>query len=526
MPWRGPSYKGEFPTLGWVALDWASTYLPSPAAEKEPLVYTDEQATIVLQWFGLDPKTREFPFRRGALEDAKGWGKSPFMASLALFEFAGPARFDGWDANGEPVGVPWGIQEGVDQPWVQIAAVAEDQTENTYAALYEMLTANEHRAARDLEIDEGLTRLYLKGRPGSPRLEPVTARFGTREGQRVTFAVLDETHLWTPSNGGRKLAGTIRRNVAKMDGRSCATTNAPALGEKSVAEQTGKDAEAGAPGIFFHARRPSKEPDPKMSDKELLRLVDEVYGDAWWAPKTRILKEIRDPASLWEDVLRFWFNIRAAGAGRAVDPRRWNALKDVRDVEPGTFIGLGFDGSISKDATVLRGCTRDGYSFILDSWLPGPDDGPDWTIPRHEVHEAVNRAFGTYRVGRMYCDPPHWWTEIEDWAVKYGDEVVLALDTNQARRFAPATDRWLTAIREGTHTHDGDPLTDEHVKSAHLRKAKVSDPEDDNRTLFVLVKGSWNQRIDAAVADVLAHEAAMTMPDSHAAEAIAITIGG
>jgi hypothetical protein len=49
---------------------------------------------------------------------------------------------------------------------VQIAAVSEDQTDNTYAALFEMLTANDGRASRELGIDQGRTRLYLKGRPG------------------------------------------------------------------------------------------------------------------------------------------------------------------------------------------------------------------------------------------------------------------------------------------------------------------------------------------------------------------------
>jgi hypothetical protein len=63
------------------------------------------------------------------------------------------------------------------------------------------------------------------------------------------------------------------------------------------------------------------------------------------------------------------------------------------------------------------------------------------------------------------------------------------LDTNQARKFAPAVDRWLTAIREGTHHHDGDELTAEHVKAAHLQKVRLADEEDDGRTKYVLVKG-------------------------------------
>jgi hypothetical protein len=116
----------------------------------------------------------------------------------------------------------------------------------------------------------------------------------------------------------------------------------------------------------------------------------------------------------------------------------------------------------------------------------------------------------------MICDPPKWYSEIEEWTEKFGedrngDPRVIALDTNQASKFAPATDRWLTAIREGHHTHDGDPLTSDHVKSAHLKQVRLADDPADGRTRYVLVKGEEKRRIDAAVADVLAYEAAKTM---------------
>jgi hypothetical protein len=197
-----------------------------------------------------------------------------------------------------------------------------------------------------------------------------------------------------------------------------------------------------------------------------------------------------------------------------VDPRTWDACASPRDVPAGTPVGLGFDGSISRDATVLRGCTRDGYSFLIRAWVRPHDAPDDWTVNRTEVHEEVAAAFARYQVGLMLCDPPKWYSEVEGWAIKYGLERVLAFDTNQARRFAPATDRWLTAIRGGTHTHDADPLTDLHVKAAHLRKVRLGDEEDDGRTKYVLIKGDDGGRIDAAVADILAYEAAMTMPEA------------
>src|SRR3990167_2560811 len=108
MPWRAPAYPGEYPTLGWEVLSWGHDYLPSPADETKPLVLTDEQAQIVLQWYEIDSLTGQFPWRILVLEEPKGWGKSPLAAFLELVEFAGPVCFDGWDANGNPVAAPRG----------------------------------------------------------------------------------------------------------------------------------------------------------------------------------------------------------------------------------------------------------------------------------------------------------------------------------------------------------------------------------------------------------------------------------
>lgn len=528
MPWRGPSYPGEYPTLGWQVLQWGHAYLPSPADETQPLVLTDEQAQIVLQWYEIDPRTGEYPWRILVLEESKGWGKSPIAAFLEGAEFAGETCFDGWDAFGEPVAVPWGYGTRP-PPWNQIAAVSEDQTENTYGSLYAMLTANQHRAASALRIDDGRTRLFLRDRPG--RLEPVTASAGSREGQRITKATADEVWLWKPSNGGVKLHRTLLRNLAKMGGRYVVTTNAPLLGEKSVAEMFSQTDRAN--GILFMANRPSKEPQPDWSKKQMRTELERVYRDArrrtvkgetqGWVDLDRLLREIADPQSAWEDTLRFWFNWRTSGEGAAIDPRLWDLRAVQRDPPPqGSYIGVGFDGSINDDATVVRGATPDGFSWNIKTWQrpsgaeleiwKNRHPGKEWSVDRKDVQEVVHETFARYKVGRMLCDPPKWYTEIEGWVQEFGEDVVIGLETNRQSKFAPAVDRWMTALREGTHTHDGDELTTEHVKSAHKKAVHVNADVSDGRTLYVLVKGDDGRRIDAAVTDVLAHEAALSMP--------------
>lgn len=508
--WRGAQYPEEFPTLGYEVIEWAHRHLPSPSDDTQQFRPTDEQYRIILHWYRLDPMSGAFLYRRGALERAKGWGKSPLAGVLALADFAGPALFDGWDANGEPVAKPWGGGE-TPSSWVQIAANSEDQSENTYGAIYGMLSARNGTVGDDLGIDVGRrVGLYLK-RDAKAKLEPVTASAGTREGQRVTFAILDETMLWTRQTGGVRLAGTIRRNAAKMGGRTLETCNAPMLGLRSVAELTGNAAEDGAPGVYYNAVRPATMPQPDWSDEQMVTALRTAYGDSTWVDPHRLVKEVRDADTDWSDALRFYFNIRSAGTGLVVDPRVWDALADTRDEPPaGTYIALGFDGSFSQDATCLVACTEDGYSWPLGWWERPPGES-DWRVPRLQVKDAVVAAFAKYRVGRMYCDPWKWHTELAEWAEAYGEDVVLELDTSQTKRHAQALDRWRTAIAEGTHTHSGDTRLRAHVVAAHLKKPRVNQTED-GRTLYVLAKGDDGRRIDGAVADVLALEAAMTMP--------------
>ena len=488
-----------------------ATYLPSPDDETRPLILTDEQARLVVAWYTLDDRG-EFVNRRSIIEMAKGWGKSPLVGSIAIAELAGPVCFDGWDADGEPVGTYWGTG-GRPPALVQIAAVSEDQAENTYGAIFGMLTARNGSIAENIGIDLGRTRLYVPERGGA--LHPVTASAGSREGQRVTFSVLDETHLWTRQNGGVKLADTVRRNAAKMSGRTIETTNAPQLGLKSVAEKSGSDVERGFSGILHYVRRPSTYPEPDWSDEQMAEALSHVYGDAHWIDIGRLVKEIRDPSTAWDDALRFYFNIRAAGTGRAVDPRRWAELSKPQDVPDKTEIGLGFDGSISQDETWLVGCTREGYCFRIGRWSRPPGQ-PNWTVPRTEVMEKVEWAFNTYQVGRFLFDPPKWWQEGEQWQLQWNtktDERVMPLDTNQPRRQAPAVDRLLVAIREGSISHDGDPDLADHMAASHLKKVHINAAEDDGRTRYVIVKGEDRRKIDGAMALLLAYEAAMTMPE-------------
>ncbi|MGH2545705.1 MAG: hypothetical protein ACRDHJ_02375 [Actinomycetota bacterium] len=312
-------------SLGYAVCDWITANFRSPTDETKPFVLTREQARTIILWYSLDPLGR-FVYRRALVMGPKGHGKSPLAALVALAEFGGaPVLPDGSDARGRPVGRPWGTGDAP-SAWVQIAAVSEDQANsNVYQVAWELLSAADGAPADSLRIDLGRSRLFLRDSPGA-KLEAVTSNWGAREGQRLSFAVADEVHHWRPANGGQRLARTLRRNASKVGGRILECANAFELGSESVAEGTTADYESGAPGILLVANKPSETPTPDMDNATLLKLLREVYGDSYWVPLERILEEIRDPGTPFEESLRFFFNVPASDMAAAIDPERWNEL--------------------------------------------------------------------------------------------------------------------------------------------------------------------------------------------------------
>jgi len=78
-----PRYPGEMPTLGYLALDWMTTYLSRPTVTYDaPFQPTREQAEFLLKWYQLDPITGERTYRRGVIQRSKGWGKAEGLDNI------------------------------------------------------------------------------------------------------------------------------------------------------------------------------------------------------------------------------------------------------------------------------------------------------------------------------------------------------------------------------------------------------------------------------------------------------------
>lgn len=512
-------------TLGYRILDWCRLNLVQPDGEHqgEPFIFTDEQAAFITHFYAVDD-LGTFTYRRSVLSRPKGWGKSPLLAALCCAELLGPVVYAGRDESGEPIGRPQ------PSPLVQLAAVSEDQTANTYDLVKEMLTGPAERNYPGLDV--GLTRTYS----ATGKLVQVTSNSKSREGQRTTFAVLDETHLWTPTNGGDRLASVIRRNLAKMNGRSVETTNAYVPGEDSVAERSAEAAQKATEGklrrdgLLYDHVEPPFDVD-KSDERSVLEALRFVYGDARaWINFDRIVSEIWDPATDPQDSDRFYFNMITAATDSWLSQPEWLACLDSeREIEPGDVVTMGFDGSRKRmrgvtDATALIGCrVSDGHLFQIAIWeQPEGPSGDGWEVPIIEVLAAVDDAFDRYNVVGFYCDPAKWEGHVNTWEAKYGPKLQVKASANHPCEWwmtggrASLTVRALeilhNAIIDREMTHDGAFAMTRHMLNARRRKGTSG-------ITIAKEHPSSPRKIDAAIAATLAFKA---RADAVAAGAIAV----
>ncbi len=177
----------------------------------------------------------------------------------------------------------------------------------------------------------------------------------------------------------------------------------------------------------------------------------------------------------------------------------WDSCATTRTVGSRERVVLAFDGSASGDSTALVGCTLDGHLWVEGLW-ENPGD-PRWRVPREDVTNAVDIAFGRYDVAELACDPWGWRSEIESWAKRHGERRVIEWNTANAARMAPATDRLYQAVTTKTVTHDGDGRLAAHIAHCVAKRTPQGD-------LVSKDKRGSPRKIDAAVAAIVAYDRA------------------
>lgn len=530
MPWK-PLQGESFPSLGYDIADWMSENLAAPDGDEySPFEVTREQLEFLVRLYELDPQTGARVKHRAVLQRPRGWGKSPFLAAIACAEALAPVLFEGWDAQGQPVGREWATQM---TPLVLVTAVTEEQTANTWSPLLEMLRNGP--AVDNYRIDPMDTFVALE----RGRIESRTSSARSAKGARAVAAIMDQTEEWVAGNGGVRFAQVLRNNATKIGGVTLESPNAFTPGENSVAEQSATFWDQIRSGefekltesrslLYSHREAPA---DTDPSDYEsLVAGLRVAYGDSsdhpdgcvlhdppclpGWAPIARIASDFYDTSND-PQVMRSDFLNQITHASDS-----WLSQPELRAVERSEVVVgrnepvvLGFDGSRGRskskpDATALVGCrVSDGHLFNLGVWEP--PDGPDeaaWVLPELEVEAAVRDAFQKFTVVGFYADPAMWEGRVAAWGathlrvlkVKASQDNPVAFNTRAMSKVVQGFDALHSAILNGEASYDGSRALTRHFLNA--RRQKV-------RSGIVLRKpnNDYLAKIDAAYAAMLAY---------------------
>lgn len=513
-------------SLGFLMAAWTRAHcvVPSGYDLNKPFSLVGWQLANAVDFYTVKAGTRfnasrplqggAFQWRRGQIVGGQKLGKSPFGAAVACFEAVGPCVFCGWAEGGEEFRCEdWGCGCGFSYEYrpgdpmgmprrtalVQLLANSEEQTANVYRPLQTMVR-NGH--LDDLmKVREGFIRL-----PNGGRIDPVTASARSKLGNPVNFALCDESGVYTKRSGMFEVADTVLRGVTGMDGRMLELTNPWDPMDASFGQATYE-----SPATDIMKFFPRHDPKLDFTDKDDRRKILEfVYRGSPWVNLDAIeatCEELlpRDPAQ----ARRFFGCELVQGLGSYMPEALYDDGIDERPYPADdTEICLGFDGSQSGDWSAIRAETVGGYRFTP---VYGVDRRPtywnpvEWEgrIPRSEVDAAVSDLFNHFKVKRFYCDPHLWESLIDDWSVRFGEDVVVQWPTNRTGRMYDALTRFMTDTTDGTTTHSDDPVAKLHMMAAR----KVAKPGDK----YVLGKPSENQKIDITMADILAHEAASDM---------------
>jgi hypothetical protein len=514
----------DFPSLGFLGADWISQHCIVPDGFKKgrPFVMADWQLWCTVNhyrvredavWDPEEPRvSTNFVYRRSQIVAPQKTGKGPWAAAMIALEGLGPTVFVGWADGGEMYecadygcecgwvyeyepGEPMGVPRPT--PLIQLTATAKEQTDNVYRPLKAMFRGSGLSFEAGSKTGEEFIRL-----PDDGRIDTVTSSAQSKLGNPVTFVLHDESGIYTKRNKMSDVADTQNRGLAGMDARGIETTNPWDPTQNSTAQNT---FESPVTDIFRFYREPPAA--WKYTNKEdRAKIHKYVYQGSPWVNLVAIESLAVELMAKGETAQaeRFYGNRRVRGAGKWLPDGLLEKARKPTAVPTGAFVCGGFDGSDTNDWSAIRLETMDGYQFTPTY---GPDARPcnwnpeewDGKIPRSEVRAAWDELSERYRFVRVYCDPPLWSTEIEEWALMYGDGVFLEWATYRPRQMHDALQRVVVDLGTGALTHDGNRQAEAHFGNA--RKASRSGER------YVLSKPSDSEKIDIAMSGTLAHEA-------------------
>ena len=531
-------------TLGWLAVWWIETFVVHGPGDVQgdDIVHTDEYTGFILDCYALK-KTGRRCHQSAFLSRPKGTNKSGLAGELVLFEALGPCRFDGWAKGGEVyefLGKQYVYKKGepmgkpVNVPYVRIMATEEDQTGNVYGIVKYNLEEGYLSQLKAYGMMVGNTKVSL---PFGGEIMPSTTGAASKDGGKETFAVFDESHLYTTSSL-RNMYATVSRNLPKRaaiaETWSLETTTMYSPGQESIAEQTfgfarmileskqaverGEKATFKLDNLLYDHRW--GECEDLGDDEALEKAILESYGDAMeWNSVEGVMGKIFDPRTTEAESRRYYLNDIVSEQNSWVEVAQLRKrLVPLFPIPAKTMITLGFDGAVSDDATALIGCVVDTAEvFPIKIWekpdIPLKDsDGNEikWEVDPVAVDAAVAWAMKTYRVVGFFADPPYWQTYVDKWDAEYGEKMCVVAQASSPIKWWTKRDTQMVQALDRFHdeicNETGIARIQNHkVMVRHFLNARVWERPAGN----VIGKESKKspKKIDACMAAVLAFEA-------------------
>lgn len=346
----------DFPTLGDLADGWIEQHcrVPNGFTRGAAFVQSDWQFWCTAnhyrvreeaKWIPERPMLNQaFTYRRSQVVAPQKTGKGPWSAAVTAFEAAGPSVFRGWAAAGDVYrcsengcgcgwthpympGEPMGIRHP--SPLIQLLAKSEDQVANVYGPLKAMIKLGP--LSNMLLIREGFIRIIgSSGDDDMDRIDVVTSNAQSRLGNPITFAIQDESGLYTKTNKLVTVAETQRRGAAGMGGRTLETTNAWDPSENSTAQRT---FESQSTDVFKFFRQPP--PHLSYTNKRDRAAIHKyVYEGSPWVDLNSIEAEASELMETDRaQAERFFGNRLVSGSGAWLRDGLWDGAYAGVDAE-------------------------------------------------------------------------------------------------------------------------------------------------------------------------------------------------
>ena len=279
MPWK-PQNDFDYnfgPTLGWYAIDWIEAMFSKPGAgDYQPYELYEEMKTFLLNFYAIDHKRERQKYNRGVLSRPRGWGKSPNVGVMLMLEALGEIVFDGWDADGQPVGRTWA---SVTLPNISLAAVSQDQTDNTWDPLKDMLEVSPIMEYYDGIIPQATEILLPRG-----KVQKITASASSAKGKGSVFCAMDQAlalDTLIPTPTGFTTMGELKvgDQVIGSEGQPVNVTEAKPVSVDHdtylVTTEDGQQVVASA-GHLWHSKKMNW---PKKYEK--VRTTEEMISDKY-----------------------------------------------------------------------------------------------------------------------------------------------------------------------------------------------------------------------------------------------------